>query len=97
MEDKTGNHTRATDVRLTDKYCIGRLEAQIKGPQEASEPGLYVSLDSETNQALKLIPKSPGNAQKERLALYMGHMLIDNPRTAHHLSMPLMKNIMLTH
>ena len=97
MEDTTGKHIRASDVRITDKYCIGQLKAQIEGPQEASESGLYVSLDSEVNQALKVIPISPGNAQKERLALYMGHMLTDNPRTLHHLSMPLMKNIMLTH
>ena len=96
-KDNLGKHLRASDVRTPNKYCIGQLKAQIEVPQEASEHALYVSLDIENNQALTVIPKSPGNAQEERLALYIGHMPANNPLTLHYLSMPLMKNIILTH
>ncbi len=64
----------------------------MEGPQEASELALYLSLH-ENNQsqiAWKCLKGTPG-------PLYMGHMPTDYPLTLYYLSMPLMKNIMLTH
>ena len=58
---------------------------------------LYLSPNSKNIQALIVTLKSPGNAQKKRLALYMGHMPTNNPLTLYYLSLPLVKNIMLTH
>ena len=63
MEYTFGKHRCTSDVVFTDKYYIDQVKAPIEGPQEASEPAFYLSLDSENNQALTVIPKSPGNAQ----------------------------------